>query len=289
MSFIPAIDVSQYQGQISWAGIGEPIAILKISGGDAGLYYDQQATKNYYGAKNAGKAVGCYHFAGGDDPIAEAGYFLRGMEPLEENDVMVLDWEISHPNPVAWCQTFMQHVHDKSGVWPLIYMNLSTLNSFDWSPVLTNCGLWLADWNNSPDGAAVTSHVYVMQQYNDSPWCDHDAWFGTVDEFKKYGWHAPVTPPTPPAPQPPQGVPNEPTAQPTQSTPATPPTPSQPTATPSVPETRPAPQSPAPTIPTQKTPTEVAPAPQKVIVPEPTYYRLWELIIAIFKKLLGRT
>lgn len=205
MSFIPAIDVSQYQGQINWANISEPIVIMRLSYGDAGHGYDAQASKNYYGAKNAGKAVGCYHFAGGGDPIAEADFFIRGMQPLEENDVMVLDWEIQHNDPVNWCATFMNHVHDKTGAWPLLYINLSTLNSFDWTPVLQNCGLWLADWNGNPDGPAVTSHTYVMQQYNDGPWCDHDAWFGTIDQFKKYGWHEPVATPVPtpePAPQP---------------------------------------------------------------------------------------
>lgn len=203
MAFIPAIDVSQYQGVIDWSQISEPIAMLKISGGDNGLYYDSQATRNYYGAKRAGKAVGGYHFAGATNPISEADFFLRGMMPFVENDVMALDWEVNSPNPVDWCLQFVQHVHDKCGVWPLLYINLSTLNAHDWSPVLKNCGLWIADWNNNPDGVIDTTEEYVMQQYNNGPWCDHDAWFGTLDEFKKYGWHAPVpvvSPVEPPTP-----------------------------------------------------------------------------------------
>lgn len=278
MSYIAAIDVAQYQGTIDWSKIGEPIVMLRLSFGDAGLGYDTQASKNYYGAKAAGKHVGCYHFAGGGDPVTEADFFLRGMQPLEENDVMCLDWEIQHANPVQWVQAWMTRIHDKTGVWPLLYINLSTLNSFDWSPVLANCGLWIADWNNNPDGPAVTSHTYVMQQYNDGPWCDHDAWFGTVEEFDKYGYHAPATPPAP--------TPTLPPAQTPTPTPEPPVTPPQPTVTvspaPPVRITFPAPK-PAPTPATQTT----APA-KKVVVPEPTYFSVWELLVAVFKKLLGR-
>src|SRR5260221_464155 len=196
MSWIPGKDISQYQG--GWQDTGEPIVIIKMSGGDAGLYMDSQAASNYNGAVGAGKAVGGYHFAGGTDPVAEANFYMRAMEPLAENDVYCLDWEVSNPNPVGWCLSFMRTVHNKIGVWPLLYINLNTLNSFDWSPVLATCGLWLADWAVPPDAQIPTHHVYVMQQYADGPGYDRDAWFGTIEQFKAYGYHATQPPPTPP-------------------------------------------------------------------------------------------
>jgi len=196
MSWTKAKDISRYQG--NWQDTGEPIVMIKMSGGDDGLYMDSQAAGNYSGAIAAGRAVGGYHFAGGTNPEAEAAYFLKAMSPLAENDVYALDWEIQHPDPVGWCKDFMLYIYDQIKVWPLIYMNLNTLNSYDWSPVLTNCGLWLADWAVSPDANIPTTKIYVMQQYSDGPNYDHDAWFGSVDQFKKYGYHAP----TPPAPNP---------------------------------------------------------------------------------------
>lgn len=202
MSYIPAIDVSQYQSTINWAGISEQIIMIKMSGGDVGLYLDSQATANYEGAIAAGKAVGGYHFAGGTDPVAEANYFMKAMSPLAENDVYALDWEIQHNDPVGWCMTFLTTVHDAIGVWPLIYINLNTLNSYDWTPVTNECGLWLADWAVSPDDDIPTSYTYVMQQYDDGPWCDHDAWFGTVDQFKAYGYQVPQSPSPAPSPAP---------------------------------------------------------------------------------------
>lgn len=192
---IPACDVSKYQGTIDWANMPE-IVIIKMSGGDAGLYMDSNAATNYNGAKAAGKHVGGYHFAGYGNSVAEANYFMQAMSPLAENDVYALDVENvpSGLDVIQWVETFMATVHTKIQVWPLIYMNLSTLNAHNWDNVLTNSGLWLADWNNNPSGTIATVHEYVMQQYSDGPNYDHDEWFGTVESFDKYGYHAPVVP-----------------------------------------------------------------------------------------------
>lgn len=213
----PALDISQYQ---SGDGYGEPIIMIKVSGGDAGLYYDARATQHYYAAQNSGKAIGMYHFAGATDPIAEADFFIRACSPLAENDVMALDWEVGHPDPVGWCTQFVNHVHDATGVWPLIYMNAATVKAHDWSPVLRNCGLWLAHWGYTPDEDIPGVPPYVMHQYQGSP-LDLDAFFGTVDQFKKYGYHnatpQPVPTPVPvePVPTPVPEVPDPPATEPT--------------------------------------------------------------------------
>jgi len=228
MAHVDAIDVSQYQGNIDWNSVPQPIAIIKMSGGDAGLYTDSKANQNYYGAKAAGKAVGGYHFAGGGDPANEADFFVAAMSPLEENDVLVLDWEIEHADPVGWCNTFVNRVHERTGVWPLFYTNGARLNQYDWSPVRNNCGTWVAWYGQDPEGNLPISGPYVMHQYTSSGTVpgiagrvDLDAWFGTLDQFKLYGYHA-STPPTPqPEPEPtppPDPVPTpdpEPTPEPT--------------------------------------------------------------------------
>lgn len=202
-----AIDVSHYQGNINFAQVNRDIVIMKASQGTTFLdpnlftYYDQAKHKN-------GKLVGLYHFANGEDPVAEASWFLRCAAPIEQYDVFVLDFEISIPNPVAWCQAFCQHVHDVIGVWPLIYMNRSTLAGFNWNPVLANSGLWIADPDHNPDSGAQTyGHTYVMHQYGSGSVpgvptaCDLDRWWGSEESFKKYGYnYAPPTPTPPPQP-----------------------------------------------------------------------------------------
>lgn len=206
MSYVTALDVSQWQGFIDWKSVDRDIAIIKMSGGDSGLYVDKSAMDNYYGAANANKAIAMYHFAGGQDATNEADFFIAACSPLEENDVMVLDWEIPHNNPVGWCKAFRDRVHDRTGVWVLLYINLATLNQYDWSTVLDNSGLWLAAWNDDPE-ATLTDKTYVMHQYTSSGTVpgiagrvDLDAWFGTVEQFKQYGYHAIVPEQTPPPP-----------------------------------------------------------------------------------------
>lgn len=207
-----AIDVSRWQGAINWASVPQPIAIVKMSGGDAGLYTDAKANANYYGAKNAGKAVGMYHFAGNGNAQNEADFFIAACSPLAENDVMILDWEVQSTDPVGWCNAFMNRVHDRTGVWPIIYINLATLNAHDWSQVLKNCGLWIAAWNNDPN-AQLTSHPYIIHQYSSSGTVagisgrvDLDMVFMDIPTWNKYGYHKPAPAPTPtpaPAPVPP--------------------------------------------------------------------------------------
>lgn len=205
MAYIPGIDVSQWQGNIDWSKVTSPIAIIKMSGGDDGLYFDSKANQNYYGAQAVGKAIGMYHFAGGNDPVNEADYFINACSPLAENDVLVLDWEIKHSNPVGWCETFVNRVHEKTGIWPLIYFNGSTWNAYDWTPVTKNCGVWVAWYDRDPNAdLPVGGKVYVMHQYTSSGSMpgingrvDLNAWFGTVEQFKKYGYKSSITPPGP--------------------------------------------------------------------------------------------
>lgn len=234
MAHLNFIDVSQWQGNIDWSAVrnaGYVGAVIKISGSDAGDYYDSKATQNYYGAKNAGLVIGGYHFAGGGDPTHEAEFFVNGMKPFEEGDVFVLDWEIQHPDPVAWCNRFVDRVHELTGVWCLVYMNGSTRNAFNWDIVAQKCGFWIAWYGRDPEGDLPVPGIYVMHQYTSdgsvpgiSGRVDLDAWYSSVDVWKKYGYTAandpniqqptptptPVPEPTPePEPQP------EPTPEPT--------------------------------------------------------------------------
>jgi hypothetical protein len=262
---LPALDISQYQG--AWQDRGDPIVMIKMAGGDNGLYMDADAAANYSGAVAAGRAVGGYFFIGWEsNAAAEATYFMQAMSPLAENDVYALDIENgTNPvpaNAVQYVLDMVNQIHSHINVWPLVYMNLSTLNSYDWTPVLANCGLWLADWAVSPDQQIPTLHTYVMQQYSDGPDYDHDEWFGTIEEFKAYGYHATPQPAPNPTPTP-------------NPTPAPAPVPSP---TPPVPDPTP---SPAPNPTPEPTPN---PAPTPVPVPTPApsvnfFEKIWQAIL----------
>lgn len=263
---ISLVDISYAQGLYNMDANGDPIIIMKMSGGDAGLYYDSQASRNYANASRLGKSIGMYHFAGGTDPIAEADFFLRAVSPLAENDVLILDWEVGNADPVGWCSAFINHVHDKTGVWCMIYMNTSTCNAHDWSPVFANSGLWIADYRYTPDQDVPCHHPYIMHQYTSTP-IDRSMWFSDVATWNKYGWHKPIPAPTPaPAPAPTPAPTPEPTPTPT---PVPTPTP-EPVPTP----------APAPTPVPQ--PIPIPP----VVPPQPAPLTLWQVLIAFIRRLL---
>lgn len=215
MSFIKALDVSQWQRAINWPAVksaGYEIAVIKVSGSDAGDYVDSRAGVNYDGARNAGLAFGTYHFAGGTDPRHEAEYFVNICSPLDENQVLVLDWEVRHADPVGWCNAFVDRVHELTGIWPIVYMNGSTRNSYNWDVVAAKCGIWIAWYDRDPNQDLPVKGTYIMHQYTSggsvpgiAGRVDLDAWYGTVEQWNKYGYHKPVTPPTPPV-EPPKPV-----------------------------------------------------------------------------------
>ena len=234
-------DISRWQGDYNMND-GNEIIVIKMSGGDDGLYLDSKANRNYYAAKSENKAIGMYHFAGGTDPVQEAHFFIRAVSPLEQNDVLILDWEVHHADPVSWCHTFIETVKNETGVIPIIYINTSTENNYDWSPVIQqNVGLWVADYRFKPQDNVPIRHwpTYIAHQYQGSP-LDTSEWFGSKEQFQKYGYQVPQpeTPPSPaPAPEPtpsPEPVPQpDPTQTPPPVTPEVPaPTDPQPPVTP---------------------------------------------------------
>jgi len=224
MAFTKALDVSVYQGHINWAAVkaaGYDIAIIKVSGGDGpnGDYIDGLAGEHYNGAMAAGLAVGTYHFLGPNvTPEQQADWFIQVCTPLDENQVLLVDFEDSVADPMDQVRRFVQEVHNKTGLWPIKYMNGSTYNAHPWDsdPVLKNCGNWIAWYGRDPNVDLPVNGTYIVHQYTSTGSVpgiagnvDLDAVYMTVETWDKYGYHAPqpVPAPTPaptpePAPQP---------------------------------------------------------------------------------------
>ena len=254
MAYINALDVSMWQGDINWGavkGAGYQIAMIKVSGGDGGLYIDSKADQNFNGAKANGFAIGTYHFAGGTDARHEAEYFVNVCSPIDENQVLVLDWETQNADPVGWCKAFVDRVHELTNVWCIIYMNGSTRNAYDWAPVTNNCGVWIAWYDQDPNADLPVKGTYVMHQYTSNGSVpgiygrvDLDAWYDSIETFNKYGYHAqpttPIEPPKPEVPTPPTPPPPKPPPPP----PSSPPPPPIPPPGPPIPPPGPPPYAP---------------------------------------------
>lgn len=91
---------------------------------------------------------GFYHFAGNDDAISEAAFFVENYRNYFGLALPVLDWEGNQG--VDWVNAFVEYVHAQTGVWPWIYANPWRFNQGGVNP---NCARWVASY---PDVASPT-------------------------------------------------------------------------------------------------------------------------------------
>lgn len=135
------IDVSRYQGNISWKDVKEMevngikigFAFIKATEG-VGLV-DGQFRRNWFNVGKAGVTRGAYHFfIASKSGKIQADNFLKTVQ-LEEGDLYpVLDVEEGYNIPVAVLQRrvaeWLNKVEKKYKVKPIIYTNVDFYNNF---------------------------------------------------------------------------------------------------------------------------------------------------------------
>lgn len=160
------IDISNWQAGINLSVVPGDFVIVKATEGTT--YVSPEADVQYQGAKSTGKLLGVYHFATGAGAIDEAKFFLSNVQGYLGEAILFLDWEAGVVTQgVGYAKAFLDYVYQQTGIRPLIYMSKSVVNSYDWSTVSANYGLWVAQYADSmPTG------------YQSNPWTD-DNGFGT--------------------------------------------------------------------------------------------------------------
>lgn len=207
------IDVSHFQGTPNVAALkngGIAFVIEKATQGVS--YVDPTFAATRRAVQTSGLINGSYHFAQGQDPTSEANHYCDTVGTLAAGELAVLDYETSVPNPVQWCLTWLRVVESRLGIKPLIYLNASTVNGFDWSPVVANNnGLWLAKYDQVQAPYAVKWwNGEAIKQYYDkgtvsgvAGQVDCDVFFGDLATLVRYGKQVAVAPVAPsPAPAP---------------------------------------------------------------------------------------
>jgi hypothetical protein len=119
------------------------ITMVKATQGTG--YVNPYCNQDWDAAKNAGKLLGLYHYAGGGDAVREADYFISNIKGYVGQAVLALDWE-SNQNAAwgvnNWARRFVDRVHELTGVWPLIYVSQSAIDQV--ANCANTCGLWVA-------------------------------------------------------------------------------------------------------------------------------------------------
>jgi len=160
--YLEGIDVSRYQGTISWsrvAGAGKRFVVMRATLGET--YVDPTYATNHAGAEAAGLPVAAYHFAtpssSPGDAVRQADSFVDHAS-LEVGDLVpALDLEqrggLSVGALQSWVSAWLGEVYARVGVRAMIY----TSPSF-WGSAMGNTAmfaeqgysvLWVANWDTS--------------------------------------------------------------------------------------------------------------------------------------------
>jgi len=195
---IYGIDVSHWQGDIDWSALKIDFAILKASQGTAMV--DNKLEQNKFRARKQGILLGYYHYANGGDARKEAEHFVKSVGEILPGEFLVLDWEINHATPDAWCRAFLDRVFELTGIRPLFYTYEARIKSTNWDKVIAgNYGLWIAKYGKNDGTMGAQPFIgkwgfYVIWQYSSagmlkgiSGKVDLDYANITLDTLRKYG------------------------------------------------------------------------------------------------------
>jgi len=171
-SSMKGIDVSHWQGDIDWTKVynaGYRFAFVKATEGTT--YDDPKFSENINNGYTAGVMMGAYHFAHPDknSAVAEADHFVNVIKPylgkmqlppaLDLETGSSMGWHAMS----NWVNEFMNEVKSKTGLTPIIYVNVNYALHLDSS--VSQWPLWIADWTYNPNATPRTG-----------VWSDWDYW-----------------------------------------------------------------------------------------------------------------
>ncbi|AQZ63097.1 COG3757: Lyzozyme M1 (1,4-beta-N-acetylmuramidase) [[Actinomadura] parvosata subsp. kistnae] len=173
-SFTYGVDVSRYESDYNWSASPAKFGIIKATEGTS--FRDASFARHWGELDRKGIVRGAYHYGHpGNDPIAEADYFLSlvNSQPAKAGDLLVLDLETTDGKSVAevnaWAKAWLSHVKAKTGVTPMLYSGWNFANTY--GKGLAGYPLWVAHYSK-PQGQLTPPadwKSWTIHQYTDSP------------------------------------------------------------------------------------------------------------------------
>jgi len=173
-SVVQGVDVSDYQGSVTWSDVksaGIDFAIARISDGSD---LDTEFSANWSGMASAGLVRGAYqYFEPGQDPTTQADIVVSAVGKLGAGDLPVTaDMETtggeSSATIVANLKTWAAAVQAGTGKAPMIYTAEGYWDSDVDSSAFSSDPLWVANWGVSCPDLATGWSSWEVWQYSDS-------------------------------------------------------------------------------------------------------------------------
>jgi GH25 family lysozyme M1 (1,4-beta-N-acetylmuramidase) len=195
---IKGIDISHWQGEMNFDDLKNIVKFIIMKATEGVAYTDTKLKRNQSEARRVGIPLGYYHFARpeyGNSAEAEAQYFINKIGDLQDGEILVLDYESPwNGDVITWCYQFLNKVFSLTKVRPLIYLNQSLMNNYNWTKIINeNFGLWLAKYDENSSIPATPWPTLAMKQFTNAlpildKKVDGDYFYGSVEVFKKYGY-----------------------------------------------------------------------------------------------------
>lgn len=219
MAEIRIADVSRWQGAINWDEFKKHISgvVIKAGGADGGLYTDGQLARNRNEARRVGVPRWYYWYKGGaGTPEQQAQYFVNSIGGLQPGEGLVLDDENEAAVNVDFVCRFADEVKRLTGLTVVLYSNQARFTG-NLQPIKDrNIGAWSAKYgtnSGNPEGNPATAGILsvIMWQYTSMArvpgvtvnTVDMNIFYGTTEQFVKYGAPGAVPAPNPtPTPTP---------------------------------------------------------------------------------------
>lgn len=173
------IDISHWNGwpfgKVTEAGYKQSdFVIVKATQGTAYASYTGYFEKAIKRVLDDGKLAGAYHYAAGNNAEKEADYFLSVVKPYIGKIILALDWEPGDNKAwgsKTWARLFVNRVHDKTGIWPLIYTGME--GCVQCASCASDCALWFAGYPTSGNSWTVPKWP---AKYTIAPWKAYSIW-----------------------------------------------------------------------------------------------------------------
>jgi lysozyme len=167
------IDVSHYQGTVSWPEVRQAGIEFAFAKATEGLTWtDPQLAVNWQGMKAAGLLRGAYHFfEPADDAAAQAQFFLQTVQLAAGDLPPVLDVETAGSSPTAlWegVETWLQTVAAATQVQPFLYLDPTFANTNLAPASLSAYPLWIADYGATEPTLPAGWSSWLLWQHSQS-------------------------------------------------------------------------------------------------------------------------